>query len=173
MGTVQEMEQSADFRVKFAAIINGSYVPDAHEEYDDIFHDIPVSWTCAKAGNIQTRRDGIRQSWLLESDKVSLGAVEHETGLEILALNVASGIVTAGIIGLTTFLWKKWNTLRTKKPNKVTTSLECEYETRLSYGSARKVRISYSGPLDEQQAREILIAATSKADKVPDYKESA
>ncbi len=162
------MEKLAHLRIKFASIDERGYVGDSHEEYNEIFIKLPSGWTCKDTGLIETRREGSRRSWLLKCDEVVLGAVEHETGLEILAINVATGLVTAALLGLAGFLWKKWNSLRAGKPNKVTSSLELEYETRLSDGSTRRVRISYSGPLDQNQINDLLVAATAEAYNIPD-----
>ena len=169
MSNVQEMELSADFRIKFASIDDrGNYRSDASEEYVSLFDEAPENWRVQQTGEVTTRREGQRSAWLLESDTGIIGAVEHETGLEILAIGIATNVAAAAIIGAAAWAWKRWNTSREGKPGKLQSSLECEFDVEIPGGGRRKAKVTYSGPIEDSELRHLLSDAMKQAAGVAD-----
>jgi hypothetical protein len=152
---VQELENNADIRLKFASINErGGYDGDAAEEYQALFPenagDLTEGWRYESVGVIETRFEYDRNAWRLAhpSCDFEAAAVEHETGIEILVLGIASGVGTAAIVGLGKWLWRKWRDVR--DPNKQSSSFVAEKVTeRGADGKIRRVeRIEMRGPVE-------------------------
>ncbi len=159
---VQELENNADIRIKFASINGrGAYDDDANEEYRTLFPekagDLAEGWRYEDVGRIETRFEYDRNAWRLEhpSSDIETAAVEHETGIEILVLGIASGVGTAAIVGLSKWFWCKWKDIR---PNKLPSSFVAEKVTeRDADGRIRCVeRIELRGPIDSFTANAVI-----------------
>lgn len=159
---VQELEYNAEFRIKFASINkSGGFEGDALEEYASIFPDVSgelfEGWRYESADRVETRFEHDRDAWGLSyenaaKDEIRVAAIEHETGIELLAIPIITGIIsgvsTAAVVGLTGVLWKKWN--ESRGPNKLPSSLILEkVENRNDDGSIQSVKkLEVRGPID-------------------------
>ena len=154
---VQRLERDTPLRIKFASINeNGNLFPDAHEEYDDIFPNqttqLEEGWIATRSNDIEAR-DGSsgHKAWTLthDKDKISIGAVAHETGIEFLIdylREVAVGVATTAITSLMNSMWNKWRASR-KLPgkNKIESTYVIEAEKVLPDGSKKLIKENIAG----------------------------
>jgi hypothetical protein len=110
---LQLLENRAQLRIKFASIdAKRNLVGDSHEEYDGLFEDLPAPWKLLLAEvDVQTSAESSRKGWMLSDSEIRVGAVAHETGVEILiavGIGVVSAVVSEALIDLTKHLWTKW-----------------------------------------------------------------
>lgn len=110
--TVKDLVNEHKLRIKFPSLDDqGHYLRDASEEYQQFFHDLPSNWSLTGKEEVTTRLERYRKAWILEHGELQIAAVEHETGLEILA-GIAAGVGTAAIVGFTKWAWEKWKEYR-------------------------------------------------------------
>jgi hypothetical protein len=122
-----QLELSTVLRIKFASTEpNGNVYADASTEYDGFFTELPAGWQASPIGLIQTRTEATRDAWHLGNDEVEVVAVEHETGLELLLLGVATGLAVNGITALAGWGLGRWRKRRTGDTWKRPTSLVIE-----------------------------------------------
>jgi len=159
---VQDLENNAEFRIKFASVNErGGYDSDALEEYQWIFPDdhgeLAEEWRYEYVGLVETRFEYERKAWALSCENVSdeefrFAAIEHETGIELLAIPIITGIIsgvsTAAIVGLTGMMWKNWK--KSRGSDKLPSSLILEkVENRNNDGSIKSViKLEVRGPID-------------------------
>ncbi len=164
---IQKLERNADIRIKFASINDlGGYDGDADEEYQSFFPKkegkLEGDWVYKEVdGFIETRYEATRGAWELchNPTQAQIAAVKHETGIEILILTgIASGVGTSAVIGLVKWGWKKWNTLRSSKANKVESGFIIEKVTdRFPDGRIRTVeKRELRPPLDHEVVNKCL-----------------
>jgi hypothetical protein len=122
-----QLEHTTTLRIKFASTQpNGNVYGDAYLEYKGFFTDLPDGWQAAKIGLIETRTEATRDAWYLQSGETEVVAVQHETGLELLLLGVATGLVVNAVTGLAVWGFGRWRSRRAGDPAKWPTSLVIE-----------------------------------------------
>ncbi len=118
LASAQQAEKATPLRIKFASMNDrGDLQYDAHDEYDPLLAALPSPWRAERLGEVTTRRDAEREAWLVTDGKHHLVAVEHETGLELLLLGVATGLAVNALTGLAKWAWKEWRKLREHPPH--------------------------------------------------------
>jgi len=116
---LQEFEDQADLRIKFASMKGQRPLSDAGPEYDGLFRDkdgrpaewLPVGWQVGDTAMVETLFEHTRQAWRVHSDVGDIAAVEHETGIEILVA-IGIGLSVNAITGFTTSAWREWRRRR-------------------------------------------------------------
>jgi hypothetical protein len=111
----------------------------------------------AVAGSTEADRD----AWRLSNDDVTVIAVEHETGVELLVVPVVIGLVTEAIAALAKWGWRRWRELRAHPPHpKQDPSLIIEVP-RLGGPEAPPVRLILPPPVSDDDIERYLRIATS------------
>lgn len=162
---VQDLEYGAGLRIKFASIDEtGGYVDDALEEYETFFDDLPENWVCAEVeGFIDTKFDSDRRGWELRNSRADLrlGAIEHESGIELLVasgLSLGVGLAVPTIVGFVKWAWRRWRSTRSSMTDRLDSSLVIEKVTERSpEGRIKTVnRIEIRGPVDDERAERVI-----------------
>jgi hypothetical protein len=109
---LQEYELNAPVRLKFASMRGWHVVGDASVEYGGFFDALPNGWQVVEEGSIETISEHSRSARRLKYGEAEVVAVEHETGLELLVVDLAVNIAASAIVGLTVYLWGRWKTRR-------------------------------------------------------------
>ena len=151
----QVLELHHGIRVKFASLRDdGSFDHDCHEEYAVFPQEAPNGWRVQNEGQIQTRHDSMRDSWLFSDGTHKVAAVEHETGIEFL-LDMGVNVGSAAIVGFATWAWARWKQSRGTKPS--STFIAEKIEDRLPDGTERRVkRITIKGELAASEINDVL-----------------
>lgn len=109
----QSAERSAPLRIKFAGLTQrGDLVPDALDEYQQFFTWLPEGWQAVRLGDIETRTEYMRPAWHISGGQLDLVAVEHETGIELILIGVATAILSDAAKGFIKWAWARWQNLR-------------------------------------------------------------
>jgi hypothetical protein len=66
----------------------------------------PPDW--AKSSKRSVMDTGLRDAWVFEKGKTKAIAVPHEWGVEFV-FPVLAGLAVEGIVGLTTWAWRRWH----------------------------------------------------------------
>ena len=163
MEDVQRLENDAEIRIKFASINDrGGYDGDAWIEYQKIFPDpegeLPGGWRYQDVGMVMTRFENTRTAYRLKHADLEEGAaaVEHETGLELVLIGVASGVATAAVVGLSKWLWKKWQESRPADSLPPSIIVERVTEWKPDGTILRSERYEVRGPLENEDAGKLL-----------------
>jgi hypothetical protein len=167
---LQSLSRRAELHIKFASTDDaGTLVGDAHDEYDGLFDELPAPWRVLVDGEeTPVRNGGTRRGWLLSDGESFAGATEHETGVEIaigVGVGVAANLIAPAVVRLAQALWARWNGKRATAASqanwKAPTHLRIE---RVHYADDGRMLASTTtsvrGPLDDEQLRAIINAAT-------------
>jgi hypothetical protein len=159
----QLLEQSAPLRIKFAAIDDTGFLyGDANDDYPHFFAALPDGWSAASLGNITSRRGFTQLAWNLNQGELSLIAVEHETGIELILVGAAANILSDTAMGFIKWAWSRWQRLRNGSPTpKVPPSFVIEVPRVDS--SAPPIRLVIPPPVsDEDLSRYLRVALASR-----------
>lgn len=165
----QQFENQPLVRIKFASVGPGDFlVSDAGEEYSVLLEQQPTGWTLMEEGQITTKAEGSRHTWLLDRDGVRIAVVAHETGVEIIlgvvgtiAAAVAVDLAKDAVVEFSKWLWRRWKWLRaTEEQNqrKVDPSLRLECNiVRLSGGvTGSTVRLEVRAPITDEALAQLI-----------------
>jgi hypothetical protein len=159
---LQTLEYHADLRLKFASVDRkGRYVADAREEYASFFENLPSGWMVdTQVLEIETRSEGARHAWVLAHDRFDVGAVEHETGVEILVA-VGVSVASAALYDLIRWGLKKWTnereSLAAQGSSKAPTLLEVERIKRTANGEILSSEtIKVRSPIEDPVLQRII-----------------
>lgn len=159
----QQLESTTELRIKFAGMNRrGDLIGDAHDEYPKFFGEqLPSGWSAAKLGEIETRTEAKRDAWHLTNGQIDLVAVQHETGVEILLVGVATNLISAGLIAFAAWGWRRWRDLRKNPPHpKVDPSLVIEVPRKESAGRALPpLRLIIPQPVSDADINRYVAAA--------------
>jgi hypothetical protein len=155
---LQQLENGPSLRVKFASIRNdGSLASDASSEYSPFFAALAAEVTNwdeePNTQSVQTRYEHLRVAHVLRHGETEVAAVEHETGIEILAAGVAVNLASEALIGFLSWSWNKWKQSRDAQKaqgiEKAEPSLVLEgVKVRDHTGAPKEiVRVEKRGPL--------------------------
>ena len=160
----QQLESATELRIKFAAMDHrGDLKADAHDEYPKFFvEQLPSGWSAARLGKIETRTEATRDAWHLTNGQIDLVAVQHETGVEILLVGVATNLISAGLIAFTAWGWRRWRDLRKNPPHpKVDPSFVIEVPRKASAGGVLPpLRLIIPQPVSDADISRYVAAAT-------------
>lgn len=115
LAAAQQVESGAELRIKFAGLTtHGEVRGDALEEYQSFFDEMPDGWHAIQVGWVEWRTDPQYKlpAWHVTNGATSIVAVEHETGVELLIAGVVVNVVSAGVLQLAKWAWRRWNERR-------------------------------------------------------------
>ena len=175
MHDIQSLENDADIRIKFASVNSrGGYDGDSHHEYRNMFPEhegeLVAGWRYARtAGHVLTRFEYERDAWRLDHPDLDIrgGAVEHETGVEILVASFLAPLAVEATVALVKWMWRKWSTSRS--PGTVSPSLVVEVVTERSEHGAIRTTQSWTvrGPIEAEEAAKLLTRLVAQSSKGP------
>lgn len=106
----QTLEDRSDLRVKFGARQFTGYLVQyvSGSDYDDFLTEGgPEGFNIEAPVGIKTKSEGERRAWVLSKDASDIGAIEHETGLEIVGAVAAVAAITQFAVWAYDRWWKK------------------------------------------------------------------
>ena len=159
----QRLEESAPLRIKFAAINDrGDLISDASEEYLRFFAPLPDGWGALSLGNINTRREYSQPAWHVSQGELSLVAVEHETGIELILVGVVTAVLSDAATGFIKWAWSRWQELR-KNPPHPKEAPSFVIEVPRADSSAPPIRLVIPPPVsDEDLGHYLRVALASR-----------
>jgi hypothetical protein len=158
---LQRVEDHAPLIIKFAQLARGRLMSDASAMYDGLFDQLPQGWMRGDSGLIETRTESLRCAHALTHPDldVAVVAVEHETGVEFLAMGVGGPLVAHAAQTLVQGMWSQWTAQRDRTPHlPVESSLVLEGVREASAdGHVRTVvRMVVSPPLSADEIPELM-----------------
>lgn len=162
----RNLEQAAPLRIKFAALDDfGNLISDSDDAtYSQFFMRLLDNWHAVQIGGIETRdasRPGygqLHRAWAVSDGESNLLAVEHETGIELILLEITIGILTDAATNLLRWAWRRWREVRSDLPRPIVpSSLIIEVPRRDP--DAPPVRLVVGSPVsDDELARYLRLA---------------
>ncbi|MGW6903593.1 hypothetical protein [Streptomyces sp. NPDC054940] len=163
----RKLEQAAPLRIKFASLdANGNLLSDSNAGYPQFFTHLLGNWHAVQIGDIETRdasRPGhgeLHRAWDVSNGELNLLAVEHETGIELIAA-IGVGIMTDAAVGFLRWAWRQWREVRSDLPYPPVSS-SVVIEVPRADPDAPPVRIVVGAPVtDDELARYVRLAVST------------
>jgi hypothetical protein len=165
MINLQALEHHADVRIKFASIDpSGCLTSDAHDEYNHLFKELPSHWVVKEAPQpIETRFDHSRRAWEVNIEQATLGAVEHETGVEFI-MAIGSNVAAEAIVQFVTWAWNKWREVRSSKAIRSSLIIEHIGDQSSHSGAIVIERNEFRGPVSPEAVPRYVREALERTD---------
>lgn len=165
------LEQAAPVRIKFASLDRyGDPISDSNAGYPQFFTHLIDNWHAVQMGDIETRdasrlgHTEMHRAWCLSNGDLNLLAVEHETGIELIGVEVAVGILSDVAINFLRWAWRRWREVRSDLPHP-TVSSSLIIEVPRADPDAPPVRIVVGPPVsDDELARYLRLAVAIDQD---------
>jgi hypothetical protein len=154
----ERLERAAPLRLKFASPLNdrGELWSDADPDYPPFFEALPDGWEQTRLGLINTQSGYPRPASQLSDGQFELVAVEHETGIEIILIGVATALLADAVKEFIKWAWRRWQEQR-KRRSVLPATLVIEIPRIDS--SASPLRLEVPPPVsDDELSRYLKIA---------------
>jgi len=164
----RKLEQAAPLRIKFASLDGyGNLIGDSNDGYSQFFTRLLDNWHAVQIGDIETRDASqldygeMHPAWDVGDGESKLLAVEHETGIELILVGIATGILSDAATNFLRWAWRRWHEVRSDLPHP-TVSSSLIIEVPRTDPDAPPVRLIVGSPVsDEELARYLRLAVTN------------